>query len=121
MLHRAALFPPIWFLLSFVRESPIGQLALLITVRKTALNHPSTWEMGPLFLFQFSASKKHKVIKDFSLEVNIRASVCGGLFNHPFLSRLCRDFYTVTDFNSVITFILPRHVDKEMAVMLPRY
>lgn len=53
--------------------------------------------------------------------MNIRASVCGGLFNYPFLSRLCRDSYTVTDFNSVITFILPRHIDKEMAVMLPRY
>lgn len=48
--------------------------------------------MGPLFLFQFSASKKYKVIKDFSLEVNITASVYGGLFNHPFPSSLCRDF-----------------------------
>lgn len=61
--------------------------------------------MGPLFLFQFSTSKKNKVIKDFSLEVNITASVCGGLFNHPFLSSLCRDSYTVTDFNSVIIFL----------------
>lgn len=74
--------------------------------------------MGPLFLFQFSASKKHKAIKDFNLEVNIIERVCGGLFNHPCPSSPRRDClsYTVTNFNSVIIIIFPRHLDNEMVV-----
>lgn len=79
--------------------------------------------MGPLFLFQFLASKKYKVIKDFNLEVTITESVCGGLFNHPRPSSLCRNSlsYTATNFNSVIIFIFPRHLDNEIEVMLPRF
>lgn len=70
--------------------------------------------MGPLFLFQFSASKKYKAIKDFNLEVNIIKRVCGDLFNRLCPSNLYRDSCTVTNFNSVIIFIFPRYLENEM-------